>query len=177
MIHPISQGSVQFMAIDMLWALDMNKAIEHTVEHDLESFIWVLAYAVMRRILKATECPETGEHSARGRLERDFERSFGSLESVKEIGLSRLNMDPLEFIMHNDQDFFTPYLSLPLRAFLLHLRAIIRARVEAPAIMRMTTVLRRGGLQALDIVLTHTWLINYIDDSILALENDPSLQM
>lgn len=170
------------MAIDMLWALDMlwpfdwNKIIEHSVEYDLESFIWVFAYTVMRRILKVTESLETVKHSTRERLEKDFERAFGSLESVEEIGLSRLNMDPLEFIMHNDQDFFTPYLSIPLRAFLLHLRAIIRAKVEAPAIKRMTTVLRRGGLKALNVVLTHEWLIGYLDDTILALENDPSLQ-
>lgn len=165
------------MAIEILDAIIDESPVKHTVEHDIESFIWVLAYAVMRKILKATEAPETASHRARERLDDDYERSFGGLDSVVDIISSRTSLSPLKFIIRKNQDFLSPYLSSPLRDLLVHLRASLRARIEAPAFDMLTTVFEGDGLQAPETVaLTHTWLINYFNGAIRALESNLSLQ-
>lgn len=164
------------MAIDILQAIVKNKSIEHTVEHDMESFVWVLAYAIMRKIIKVTEAPETAKNPYRQQIVTDFHQSFGRL-SVLDIASSRKSFGPFQFIVDDSEDFLPPYLSDPLSSMLLHLRGSIRARVEAPAVKKAKTVFQYDGLHAPAIpILTHAWLITYFNNAIRALENDPSLQ-
>lgn len=164
------------MAIAILQAIVNHKPIEHTLEHDMESFIWVLSYAIPRKILKVTEAPnETAKHPLRQQIATDFKDCFGSL-SVSDIAKSRKALVPLGFFDEREA-FLSPYVSSPLRDLLVQLRVAMRTRLDGPAIKRVTTVFRHGALQApATATLTHAWLIDYIDDAIHALENDPSLQ-
>ncbi|OCH88134.1 hypothetical protein OBBRIDRAFT_795539 [Obba rivulosa] len=47
-------GTLQFMAVDLLEALARRRTsqVEHLPQHDVESFIWVLIYALMRRLIE-----------------------------------------------------------------------------------------------------------------------------
>ncbi|EIM90642.1 uncharacterized protein STEHIDRAFT_152354 [Stereum hirsutum FP-91666 SS1] len=172
----IRTGSVHFMAIEILDAIFDERPIEHSVEHDIESFIWVLAYAVMRKILKVTEALDAAKHSGRKQLDADFKQSFGSLP-IAEIALSRRNAGPFDFIINDKQKFLSPYLSGPLRDLIAFLWRTMRDKVDALFDETPKTVYRRGGARAPDaVVLTHAWLIDYLDDTIQALETDPSLQ-
>ncbi|EIM90644.1 uncharacterized protein STEHIDRAFT_152356 [Stereum hirsutum FP-91666 SS1] len=175
-VGAIRTGSVHFMAIEILDAIVDERPIEYSIEHDIESFIWVLAYAVMRKSLKVTEASEAAKHSGRKQLDADFKQSFGSLP-IAEIALSRRNAGPFDFIINDKQKFLSPYLSGPLRDLLVFLQTTIRDKFHAPVVESIRTVYRRGGVRPPEtVVLTHAWLIDYLDDTIQALENDPSLQ-
>ncbi|KAI0043942.1 hypothetical protein FA95DRAFT_330622 [Auriscalpium vulgare] len=84
-------GTLQFMALGLLEAIIAGIPIEHRVEHDLESFIWVLGYSVQRKLLK--DYPEkTLKHE---KLSLEFKAEFGKLK-VNLIASAR--MKPLSFI-------------------------------------------------------------------------------
>lgn len=52
----ITQGTAQFMARAILEANDANIHVAHETAHDVESFIWVLSYCVMRNLqIRASE--------------------------------------------------------------------------------------------------------------------------
>ncbi|THH18169.1 hypothetical protein EW146_g2771 [Bondarzewia mesenterica] len=42
--------SPEFMAIDLLQRVELCLSVNHTVEHDAESFIWVLGFSVMKKL-------------------------------------------------------------------------------------------------------------------------------
>ncbi|KAI0043935.1 hypothetical protein FA95DRAFT_330159 [Auriscalpium vulgare] len=58
-------GTLPFMAVDLLNAITTGVPIEYRVEHELESFIWVLGYRVARRLVK--------EHPSNDGLQREFQ--------------------------------------------------------------------------------------------------------
>ncbi|KAL4259824.1 Protein kinase domain-containing protein [Pleurotus pulmonarius] len=74
-------GTVQFMAREILDSVFQNKPIEHTESHDLESFAWVFAYVVFRRLLRDSD-GETTKFSKEDRIaiEKLYEQSFGALK-------------------------------------------------------------------------------------------------
>ncbi|KAF9457835.1 hypothetical protein BDZ94DRAFT_1202158 [Collybia nuda] len=73
-------GTVQFMACEVLNAIRNNKTIERKVQHDLESFIWVLAYAVRYRLCR-DQPPKSTQVEA-------FKTVFGSLD-MEAVYMSR----------------------------------------------------------------------------------------
>ncbi|KAL0946155.1 hypothetical protein HGRIS_012418 [Hohenbuehelia grisea] len=91
-------GTVQFMAIEkLLMVLDNDNAVqdvpcgEFKVYHDLESFIWVFAYAVIRHIKADTRL----DSSTTKAVEQWFKSSFCQV-SVSQVKTNRLNSGPLD---------------------------------------------------------------------------------
>ncbi|KAF7423942.1 hypothetical protein PC9H_009240 [Pleurotus ostreatus] len=75
-------GTVQFMARDILQSLVNKKPIEHTESHDLESFAWVFAYVVLRRLLRDSgdERKSTLTKDDRLAIKTTYDQSFGALK-------------------------------------------------------------------------------------------------
>ncbi|KAF4572390.1 hypothetical protein EYR36_006891 [Pleurotus pulmonarius] len=75
-------GTVQFMAREILNSIVKNKPVEHTVSHDLESFAWVFAYVVLRRLLRDSgdETKSTVPKDARLAVKAAYNQSFGALD-------------------------------------------------------------------------------------------------
>ncbi|KAF4572404.1 hypothetical protein EYR36_006907 [Pleurotus pulmonarius] len=97
---------MQFMAREILKSTLRNKPVEHTVSHDLESFAWVFAYVVLRRLLldSADETNLTVPKDARIAVEALYEQSFGALKletvltqrySLRVFNLEANNLDGL----------------------------------------------------------------------------------
>ncbi|KAF4566023.1 hypothetical protein EYR40_002157 [Pleurotus pulmonarius] len=75
-------GTVQFMAKEILDSVFQNKPIEHTESHDLESFAWVFAYVVFRRLLHDSDGEKQTNFSKEDRIaiQKSYEQSFGALK-------------------------------------------------------------------------------------------------
>ncbi|KAF4580507.1 hypothetical protein EYR38_003105 [Pleurotus pulmonarius] len=74
-------GTVQFMAREILASVIYNRPVEQIESHDLESFAWVFAYAVLRRLLRnAEEENTTLSKEDRIAVKRLYDQSFGGLE-------------------------------------------------------------------------------------------------
>ncbi|KAF4567151.1 hypothetical protein EYR40_006145 [Pleurotus pulmonarius] len=85
-------GNIQFMAIEKLKAyagVPGTSGIVDEVYYDLESFIWVFAYAVMRRLV-AQRQPDSISH-----VNEWFKASF-CRASVDDMILNRASLTPLE---------------------------------------------------------------------------------
>ncbi|KII84976.1 hypothetical protein PLICRDRAFT_32185 [Plicaturopsis crispa FD-325 SS-3] len=54
-------GTLQFMAFEILEAVGTSNSIKHQVWHDIESFIWVLCYTVLRRMVRSPLTPLSKE--------------------------------------------------------------------------------------------------------------------
>ena len=90
-----SKGTLQFMALALLEAIQRKQALEHTPGHDLESIIYVLGYTVLRRVVSSAGCPET--------LNDFFKECFGQ-ETVGNIATQRETCKPLTWwYKHNDR--------------------------------------------------------------------------
>lgn len=70
---------MQFMAIAVLEA--GLSPVKHAIEHDLESFVWVLAYSVLRKLARMAHS-ETEEIQTR--IQSELVNSFGKI-TVGEI--------------------------------------------------------------------------------------------
>ncbi|KAL0955611.1 hypothetical protein HGRIS_001846 [Hohenbuehelia grisea] len=68
-------GTIQFMASEILESLIQKKPVAHKEHHDLESFAWVFAYVVFRRLLRDTTLPQ----SVRLTVRNQYDQSFGGL--------------------------------------------------------------------------------------------------
>ncbi|KAF7423049.1 hypothetical protein PC9H_011213 [Pleurotus ostreatus] len=75
-------GTVQFMAREILNSIVKNNPVEHTVSHDLESFAWVFAYVVLRRLLRDSgdETKSTFTKDDRFAIKTTYDQSFGALK-------------------------------------------------------------------------------------------------
>ena len=82
----ILQGTVQFMALDILKAMDSETPIAHLVCHDIESFIWMLCYSVGRRFV--CDPPASFTKKRKDDLWKFFNGRFGRSE-LSTIVLSR----------------------------------------------------------------------------------------
>ncbi|KAF8966884.1 hypothetical protein BDZ97DRAFT_2057176 [Flammula alnicola] len=88
-------GTTQFMARQILWGIiNPGKRVVHEAKHDVESFIWVLSYCVMRnlyhRAAKETAPKEVGDQCKAFRSL--FRRAF-SQTTVDDIANARHNPD------------------------------------------------------------------------------------
>ncbi|KAF9500187.1 hypothetical protein BDN71DRAFT_1502280 [Pleurotus eryngii] len=83
-------GTLQFMAAELLEALEKGKAVRHEVHHDLESFVWVLAYAVSRHLQRRSGLGE----AVKAELRQHFVRSYGRF-LFADINDARISLRPL----------------------------------------------------------------------------------
>lgn len=130
------------MAVAVLKALSKRQPIERKAEHDLESFIWVMAYAVRRRLCHAK--------SSRSGAMVSFRGHFGQL-NIKNVYGSRKGGLPLEF----SEDIPKNLLSNTMRTLFELFGALIE---ENNSIRR-------------PIPLTHDFLITALDNAIAELEH------
>ncbi|THH15946.1 hypothetical protein EW146_g4616 [Bondarzewia mesenterica] len=172
-------GTLQFMATELLKAIKNKKPILQTVQHDVESFVWVLAYSTMRKLLSARS--STVEHDE---LNRRFRASFGRLV-VDEIWESRDSLMPLKFVREEklETEFIPRYISEPLKELFLELDDDMTLDRVTVRKLRGSRQLRSARLPALSDrlaasnppLLTHSWLSDLLTDSIDWLEEDPAL--
>ncbi|KDR76948.1 hypothetical protein GALMADRAFT_246089 [Galerina marginata CBS 339.88] len=86
-------GTAQFMAVELLEAIMNRVSIKHETRHDIESFIYVLAYAVIKRaVLRSRTLDETTPD----RLHTFFYSNFGRM-TLDDISTSRRGRTPLLF--------------------------------------------------------------------------------
>ncbi|KAH8073802.1 hypothetical protein BXZ70DRAFT_902862, partial [Cristinia sonorae] len=112
-------GTVQFMAREILDSVKNQKPIEHQEHHDLESFAWVFAYVVLRRLLRDAKSKDQNlSNDAQVAINAKFEQSFGGLNLSAVIlqrdSLGAFELDP-------------GYIPEPLKEFVIALGYQVRA--------------------------------------------------
>lgn len=129
------------MAVDVLDAICEEQPLSKEVQHDLESFIWVLVYAVRRRFChdKKSKSPEMVS----------FQEHFGQL-NIRNIYNSRKAGSPLRF----SRDIPVTLFSTSMRKLFGELRVLVE----------MSTLSRHS------VPLTHDSLIAVLDDAIAELQ-------
>ncbi|ETW80096.1 hypothetical protein HETIRDRAFT_419686 [Heterobasidion irregulare TC 32-1] len=124
-------GTLQFMAIELLSAMGKGKGheIKHAHHHDIESFIWVIAYSVLRKLVFnniATQAEMTA-------LKSYFRRSFGGL-TANAIMDNRTNALPFAFTSDSllATRFVPRTMSGHLSFFIAELRAYVLRHLPIP---------------------------------------------
>ncbi|KAF7966351.1 hypothetical protein HWV62_38947 [Athelia sp. TMB] len=86
----VMTGTAQFIAFEILQALiDQNHNLVHRVQHDVESFGWVLGYAFCRYQASKNRAPGMLSDSEwKGRVVSHFHENFGR-DSIAEIQMHR----------------------------------------------------------------------------------------
>ncbi|THH07610.1 hypothetical protein EW146_g9263 [Bondarzewia mesenterica] len=176
----IMTGTLQFMATELLKAIKNKTPILQTVQHDIESFVWVLAFSTIRKLLSAKS--STVEHDE---LDRRIRASFGRLV-VDEIWESRDSLMPLKFVSEEklEKEFIPRFVSEPLTNLFGDLKEDMT--LDSLAKDRRSRKTRRPGKTRLSApsnslvdsdqpLLTHSWLSDLLTDSIDWLEEDPAL--
>ncbi|TDL24795.1 hypothetical protein BD410DRAFT_837717 [Rickenella mellea] len=117
-------GTAQFMAYEVLDAINGNIPLVYDCHHDIESFIWVLCYTVGRCWVSAPGIMDSDRHE---RLCEFFHDNFGcdTLYSIMQVrtGLS----GPLDIARR-----FPEIVSPPLVLLFGHLRALVYAAHAPP---------------------------------------------
>ncbi|KAL4259147.1 Protein kinase domain-containing protein [Pleurotus pulmonarius] len=116
-------GTLQFMAAELLEALEKGKGVRHEVHHDLESFVWVLAYAVSRHLQRRSGLGE----AVKAELRQHFVRSYGRF-LFADITDARISLRPLrpppayeEMLPQGMNDLYVG-LQTALNAHFVHIR-------------------------------------------------------
>lgn len=146
----ISQGTAQFMAMAILG----KKDVVYEAAHDVESFIWVLSYCVMRSLLIRCSISKHPEQEVKDQCQA-FRRLFSAAfaqTTFKKIEITRSHKSPaLTFPEDEDVDrVIKNFMSKSLVDLFAGLRGLIWA-VEKPF----------GGVQ-----LTHDDLLKLVDKAI-----------
>ncbi|KAJ8481138.1 hypothetical protein ONZ45_g15400 [Pleurotus djamor] len=110
-------GTVQFMAISLVNGLVSNIVVEHVVHHDVESFIWVLAYAAARLVFNNSHLSDVTQ--TKQAVSLFFASAWGpasltailnakrSLQALlPPTQITHLFPDPLLHLLHTLHDFF-----------------------------------------------------------------------
>ncbi|KAG9219390.1 hypothetical protein CCMSSC00406_0005284 [Pleurotus cornucopiae] len=114
-------GTLQFMAAELLEAIVYaNLKVKHEAHHDLESFVWVLAYVISRSVNERTDLPT----EQRKQLKTHFVKSFG-YHGVYDIHTSRLSCKPL-----STRGAFGDLLPRPMITLLTGLKKTVRAHFD-----------------------------------------------
>ncbi|EMD33835.1 hypothetical protein CERSUDRAFT_76524 [Gelatoporia subvermispora B] len=132
-------GTLQFMAVELLqtMARDLRAAkrnrkhtkppIEHRTHHDIESFVWVLIYSLIRRVLRVDRLNMTDEEKALMEdLQDSFTQYFGR-SNPSAIVAQRWGDNPWDFV-HLHDSFFTD----PIRDLINTLDRQFRVKKEEP---------------------------------------------
>ncbi|KAH9843517.1 uncharacterized protein C8Q71DRAFT_728758 [Rhodofomes roseus] len=164
-------GTLQFMALQLLEAMDNNQPIEHTVVHDLESIGSVLGYSILRRLLTIPRHP--------GPLSKVFKDIFGAME-VKRIVLQRTRRQPLSWYVEVKdavtKHFITDHLSPPVAEVMNCLERAIKAAHEADRNNeKLDMYPRLSRDSSTNAVCTHAYFLGVLNEAIEELEQTPSL--
>ncbi|KAL0957587.1 hypothetical protein HGRIS_001371 [Hohenbuehelia grisea] len=89
----VMTGTIHFMAIQLVEAMDNGKAIKHEVHHDVESIIWVLAYAIARRLINVNSKAEDDE--IKNKISMFFAAAWGG-GSLNAIVTAKQALKPLQ---------------------------------------------------------------------------------
>lgn len=81
------------MAVEILEAIIRSSPIQHETRHDIESFIYVLAYGIVRRAVLRSRALDK---NMRDRLHAFFHSNFGRMK-LDDISNSRRGRTPLLF--------------------------------------------------------------------------------
>ena len=133
-----SKGTLQFMALALLEAIQRKEAVEHTPGHDLESIVYLLGYSVLRRLVGSAGCPES--------LEKFFKNCFGQ-ENVGDIADKRRDRQPLSWWYRDkgERQYISQQTSGIMRALFSDLETAVEAvHREAAANQRQATQALRG---------------------------------
>ncbi|KAF9477660.1 hypothetical protein BDN70DRAFT_934048 [Pholiota conissans] len=136
-------GTAQFMAVPLLRAVVNVRLIKHEPQHDLESFVYVLAYTVARRAVLDSEELDA---KVRKRLHDAFGADFGNM-NINSILRSRSSGQPLALVHESFSNLFSEPLVALFKVLDSYL-ALASSRVSE--------------LQT-PFVLTHEELIAYLD--------------
>ncbi|KAJ8522305.1 hypothetical protein ONZ45_g1107 [Pleurotus djamor] len=69
---------IQFMATELVKGLEEGRKVEHEAHHDIESFIWVLAYALARRMLNNSNLNKELSTQTKVKVSQFFASAWGS---------------------------------------------------------------------------------------------------
>ncbi|EPQ50796.1 hypothetical protein GLOTRDRAFT_133544 [Gloeophyllum trabeum ATCC 11539] len=125
-------GTLQFMSLRILKAIDENQAQpSQGIADDIESFIYVLGYAVLMKITRQTKW----DTSKRKYWQDTFDAAFGKIDH-KDIVKARVSIAPLEWAQKAGTDFeleeigmSRPFFNILLRLFIL-LQDVHRTQVR-----------------------------------------------
>ncbi|THH18765.1 hypothetical protein EW146_g2269 [Bondarzewia mesenterica] len=171
-------GTLQFMAVELLTAMkrkstQMRTAVHQNEKHDVESFVWVLVYSIMRKLL-SLEAPS----EERRELKQLFEDSYGQL-TIDKILSARTSGAPFDFVGNEIlQQSILPKMSDVLLSTLIALKnGVLLQRVLVPKVQVTGFEARELG----DITApaseryTHQWLHKRLTGAINDLEAQENL--
>lgn len=117
------QGTAQFMAAEVLQAILTEIPIKHEPRHDIESFIYVLAYSLTRRAVLESQ---PLDQDTRKKLHLFFYSTFGRMK-LDDIWTSRRGQGPLTISIR-----FPTLVSTPMAELLRILEAwVIQSRLPS----------------------------------------------
>ncbi|TFK36489.1 hypothetical protein BDQ12DRAFT_241892 [Crucibulum laeve] len=119
-------GTAQFMAREILDAILGNEQIEREPRHDVESFVYVLGYSVMRKSVLGSR---NFDQHTRERLHRSFYSVFGRMrldDILKERPLGLLEIPKLrQHVSEPMSTLITKLSMLLIRAMAIHLDPLL----------------------------------------------------
>lgn len=156
------------MAREIMHSIVKNKPIEHTESHDLESFAWVFAYVVLRRLLRDSgdETNSTVSKDARIPIKTVYDQSFGALKldtvltQRRSLGVFDLKENGIEGLVPAAITYFMKVLGM--------LVAANHAAAQPPDPLFSDTMLPQAPQER----LTHVKLIYFIDKSVASLAEE-----
>lgn len=154
------------MALDILRA--GNGSIEHTACHDVESFIWVLGYCVLRKLLNTLKDKVPRRDPGRKAVEEAFHDAFGH-NNVRSVLISRRACMPLVWLTGESskpEHMLGPIrenTSVAMAALFGNLRNLLSRGTFYPVV---AAAMRGSGLAAEDPPITHAVLREMLDTTI-----------
>ncbi|PPQ92803.1 hypothetical protein CVT25_004061 [Psilocybe cyanescens] len=119
----LSEGTAQFMARDLL----QYRTVHHGVRHDVESFIWVFSYCVMRNLYdRASKSQDEAIRSQKDSFLQIYRNAFGQT-TYREIS-ERRNAECFTLEFPRDKDvakIVAAFMSKPLISLVIKLGNII----------------------------------------------------
>jgi len=161
------------MAIPLLDAIVFKREnLEHTAAHDLESFIWVLAYCVLRKLIH-----DAATDDMKFQANTFLKDSFGHLH-VGKILKDRLGNQPFLFVMNTfgTSEEWIKYLKANVSGPLIGVLDVFRDKfnqiysrnyISDPSLL----VKPLSGATS----LTHGYIVDVIEEAITSLEANPSI--
>ncbi|EED78000.1 predicted protein [Postia placenta Mad-698-R] len=162
-------GNVQFMALDILRAIkNRSTSIEHTASHDVESFIWVLGYCVLRKLVNKLVNKVPSTDPGREAVEEAFHDAFGH-NNVRSVLISRRACMPLVWLTGGSskpKQMLGPIrenISVAMAALFGNLRNLLSRETFYPV---LAAKMRGSDLPAEDPPITHAILREMLDTTI-----------
>ncbi|KAH9935473.1 uncharacterized protein B0H18DRAFT_413416 [Fomitopsis serialis] len=119
-------GTLQFMALELLRAVQAGTRVPRRSSYDLESIAYVLGYTVLRRLVSIPGCPES--------LDKAFVDHFGGVTITDIIQQRIAGPQPLAWMYHGDEErkvFVRKHLSKPLSMVITALQEKLKKAHEA----------------------------------------------